>query len=423
MNPRAVAASILTRMEHDREDTLRAVDLLDAALQKHAGADPRDRGLLTEMVYGVLRWQLRLDHSLRPMVRQKFSKLEPVARALLRIGAYQLLFLDRVPDRAAVHATQEAASLLRADRVKGLLNAVLRRLAQDGERLPEGLKDAAIAVRTGLPTWILKELRYLSTSPDDLEQLAAGLRRRPELTLRPTLTRGGAEAARTALQAEGFAVSDGACGTLVASGGGDPFGGAAAAGGLFVAQDPASLAVVDLCGPLEGKRVLDLCAGRGIKATALADRGAHVLAVDVVAAKLESARKLAAHLGLSDRIRTQVADPTRDALATEAPFDVVLIDAPCTGLGTLARRPEIAWRRSSADIKRLAGLQSRLVEAGARHVAPGGRLVYAVCTFTRAESAVAVPSGFETNDTHAHRWRPDAGFDAFFARRMRRASP
>ena len=422
MNPRSLAATCLARLERARKENLRAVDLLDAIHREHPDADPRDRGLLTELVYGVLRWHVRLDHTLAGWVKQRFTKLEPIARSLLRVGAYQLVMLDRIPDRAAVHATLEAADAIGASRVKGLVNAVLRRVAENGEQLPTGYTDNAIAVRTSLPRWIVRELRYLSRSPEELEALAAGLRRRPALTVRPTLTRGGADAVRAALQKEGFVVADGAYGTLEVSGPGDPFGTAAARGGLFVAQDPASLAVIDLCGDVAGKRVLDLCAGRGIKATALADRGAEVMAVDLVASKLEQTRALAQRLGLGHRIETCAIDPTRQALDV-APFDVVLVDAPCTGLGTLARRPEIAWRREPADIKRLARLQNALLDQGARYVTSKGIVVYAVCTFTKAESAPGVPEGFISDPGRdVHRWRPDQGSDAFYARRFQRVT-
>jgi 16S rRNA (cytosine967-C5)-methyltransferase len=423
LDARAAAAHVLVRAE--QEPGLHASDALSEALDSAPEADPRDRALATELVYGVLRQQRRLDHSLAPCVRQGMDALEPVARALLRVGAYQLFFLDRVPGPIAVSATQDAADRLRASRLKGLLNAVLRRVLRDGEALPPGDGDDAIGVRASLPTWIVRHLRE-AYGDADVAREALALRERPGLNVRPTLASGGAAAVRRDLSAAGFAVAEGAAGTLVISGPGDPFASASFRGGGFVPQDPASLAVVGLLGDVAGVDVLDLCAGRGIKSTALADRGARVVAVDVAGDKLDQAHALAARLGLGDRLRTVAGDPSRQRLALGGPpggFSKVLVDAPCTGLGTLRRRPEIAWRTRPDDVARLGRLQADLVAAAAAQVAVGGELVYAVCTFTRIEAAPPLPLGFEPlGEPGLHRWRPSDGFDAFSARHWKRIS-
>lgn len=437
MNARALAAQILVATE--RGDGW-ATDLLSRALGQHPGADPRDRALATELVYGVLRQQLRLDHALRPRVHQELERLEPLARALLRLGAYQLLFLDRTPAPIAVSATQDAAGELGAGRLRGLLNAALRRLGREGESLPDGDDDEALGVRWSLPAWVVGALRRRFGDAGAARE-AEALRRRAPLTVRPTLSRGGARAVVEALEAEGFQATPAAHGTLLVTGPGDPFGTRAFAEGLFMPQDPASLAVVDLLGPPEavaGKRVLDLCAGRGVKTTALADRGAHVTAVDVVARKLKQAARLAERLGVGERVETRPGDPTADDPTADDPaagdpaagdplglgtFDHVLVDAPCTGLGTLRRRPEVAWRTAPSDVGRLAALQAQLLAAAAPRVAPGGLLVYAVCTFTPEEADPALPEGFvgafePVGEPHV--WRPSDGVDGFAAHVWRR---
>ncbi len=426
MNARAVATQVLVAAE--RGDGW-ATDLLSRALGQHPAADPRDRALATELVYGVLRQQLRLDHALRPRVRQELERLEPLARALLRLGAYQLLFLDRTPAPVAVSATQDAAGALGAGRLRGLLNAVLRRLAREGEGLPDGDGDEALGVRWSLPAWVVGALRR-RFGDDGAAREAQALRQRALLTVRPTLGRGGAEAVAAALAAEGFLAEPDAHGTLRVTGPGDPFETRAFEDGLFTPQDPASLAVVDLLGPpeaLAGRRVLDLCAGRGVKATALADRGAHVTAVDVVPRKLKHAERLAARLGVGARVETRPGDPTEGDPAEDllglGTFDHVLVDAPCTGLGTLRRRPEVAWRTGPSDVGRLAALQARLVAAAAPRVTPGGLLVYAVCTFTPEEADPALPDGFLEDFEvvgEPHVWRPSDGVDGFAAQVWRR---
>ena len=148
-------------------------------------ADPRERGLTTELVYGVLRWRLRLDAVLSPHVKQGLTNLEPVAQELLRIGAYQILFLDRIPAPIAVSATQDAARTLGAGRITGLLNGVLRRVVENGESLPEGSDDRSIAQRSSLPEWIVAALRA-TYGEENLAEEALALKSRAPTSVRPT---------------------------------------------------------------------------------------------------------------------------------------------------------------------------------------------------------------------------------------------
>ncbi len=411
---RALAARVLAEVEGSPR--ARSPDALARALSRHPKLDPRDRALATELVYGVLRWRRRLDWALAPFVRQGLAQLEPVARTLLRIGAYQLAFLDRIPGPVAVSATQDAARQLRAGRLTGLLNGVLRKVHDQPPPLPEGDDDAALAVRASLPEWIVAELR--AAWPDAVEAEALALRDRAANTVRPTLSRGGAEACAKALAEDGFAAAPAAHGTLRVTGPGDPFSTKAFREGLFVPQDPASVAVVELLGEVRGRAVLDLCAGRGVKATALLDRGAEVLAVDLSANKLDSARRLARRLGLGDKLATLDADLT-DASLELGQHEVVLVDAPCSGLGTVRRHPEIAWRRTPEDVRSLVDLQGRILATAARQVAPGGALVYAVCTFARAEGAPPPPPPGFVEDRRLD-LRPSTGLDSFQAVRLHR---
>ncbi len=404
---------MLESVESDRGS--RAPELLARELGSARVADPRERGLATELVYGVLRQERRLDHTLGPLVRQGLTKLEPMARVLLRLGAYQILMLDRIPAPIAVSATQDAARQIGAGRLTGLLNGVLRKVAALGEQLPSGADVASLGVRASLPDWVVREL--VKAYGADAEAEGMALRERAPTTIRPTLGKGGADACAVALAAEGFTAAPGPHHTLVVTGPGDPFATKAFMDGLFVPQDPASLAVVELLGDVAGRRVADLCAGRGLKATALADRGAEVMALDLSGSKLDALNALARNLGLAERITTRVAD-----LAARPPevgaFDLVLVDAPCTGLGTLRRHPEIAWRRTSADLASLTALQARLISNAAQLVAPGGALVWAVCSFARAEGTPPLPLGFVEEERLD--LRPSAGLDAFQARRLRR---
>ena len=383
--------------------TLRASELLASALGGMT-REPRDRALATELVYGVLRWRLQLERLVTPWLSRGLDRLEPVARALLMVGAYQISKLDRIPPEVAVSATQDAARALGADRVTGLVNAVLRKVVAAGPP-PEGGDLAQVA---SLPRWVVDELVAKYGADARVEALA--LKERARVTLRPTLGKGGLDAARAALVSEGFEVEvlpppltqlqreGGPERGMLAVAHGDVFSSRAFHDGLFVAQDPASLAVVDLLAAARpGPRVLDLCAGRGVKTTALLDLGFRVTAVDIGAAKLAELERLARRLGLEAGLEgVHCVDASVDgALDGLGLYDSVLVDAPCSGLGTLRRHPEIAWRMEAAEIDGLVALQGRLLAAGAARVAPGGLLVYAVCTFVGREGRPTLPSGFQ----------------------------
>jgi 16S rRNA (cytosine967-C5)-methyltransferase len=414
---RAIAAEVLRRIEVEPET--RASELLAAALARVP--DGRERALATELVYGVLRWRRRLDFGLAPFLARGLGGVEPMARALLRVGAYQVRRLDRIPPEIAVSATQDAAREAGFGRLTGLVNAVLRKVVATPEALPEGGGREAIGVRASLPDWMVVELEAAYGDRAEVEGLA--LRDRAEVTLRPTLGKGGQAAAKAALVQAGFGVSDAPGGMLVVASG-DPFATRAFADGLFVAQDPASLAVVDVLeeavGELSGKRILDLCAGRGVKATAMLDRGAQVVAVDIGPRKLEELGSLSRRLGVAGRLERVVAtDASAEGGVLEGlgEFDAVLVDAPCSGLGTIRRHPELAWRRQARDVDELVALQQRLVETGARRVRVGGALVYAVCTFVEREGQASI-EGFELEREVAT--APSSGLDAFQARVLRR---
>jgi len=386
-------------------ENVRSPEVLSQALP--GLRDLRDRALATELVYGVLRWQRALDAAITPHTSRGLAALEPAARVWLRLGAYQVHLLDRIPKEIAVSATQDAARTSGFARLTGLLNAVLRKVAQTPLE-----RDALLT----LPAWIGDTLREAFGA--DAAREAEALRERATTTLRPTLSKGGIAAARAALVDAGLQVSDAPHGYLAVSGG-DPFQTRAWRDGLFVAQDPAGAVVIDGVAP--GARVLDLCAGRGIKTTALADRGCKVVAVDIGETKLDELLGLAKRLGVAHNIEATAAQDGTVSLDGFGLFDEVLVDAPCSGLGTLRRHPEIAWRRSPEDVRALVALQARLVKNALAVVKPGGRLTYAVCSFVRveADAAVAYP-GFELIDRIDT--RPSTGLDAFQVRRLRRVS-
>lgn len=380
---RAVAWHIIRAVHRDGQWTGPAVD---RALRS-SDLDGRDRAFASNLAFQTLRWQGTLDWALSQVVRRPLSAVEPGLHDLLRIGAWQLLY-GRMPDRAAVSATVEVARAVLGVRTVGFCNGVLRALARRRERLPWPDTDSVsgLALRTGYPNWVV-EAAIERFGPDATAQLEAGnqpagltVRGDDVATLRARLEAAGAAVRAGRLSPDALHVDGITPGDLV-----DRFPDA-------VIQDEASMVVghtVAAAVPA-GTKVLDVCAAPGGKATHLAALGFATIAADRSPVRLTTVARLAARLGLP--LGFVVADGTRSPWRPDA-FGAVLIDAPCSGLGVVRRRPELRWRRRSADVTSLSALQGELLAVAAPCVEPAGALIYSVCTWTRAET-VDVVSAF-----------------------------
>lgn len=375
---------------------LRAVEdgaFADAALGttlRGARLEPRDRGLATQLVYGTLAWQGLLDHVLARLGREP-RRLDVEVRTLLRLALFQLVRLDRVPAFAAVDTAVELAKSIKGGVPSGLVNAVLRRFLREGRDLhlpPESDRAAYLALSTSHPRWLVE--RWLAELGDaeaaallaaDNEPAPTTLRVPPGRVPRATVIAALADA-QVASRPTRYA-PDG----LVLESAADPVALPGWRDGWFAVQGEASQLVAAMLGARPGDRVLDVCAAPGGKALAAAGQvgaGGLVLALDLHHGGLA---RLGAEAGrLSARIVRARADATRLPLPAAARFDAVLVDAPCSGLGTLRQHPEIRWRRTPADLDALAALQSRLLAAAAAQVRRGGALLYATCTVVRAEN-------------------------------------
>lgn len=335
-----------------------------------------DRALASELGFGTLRRLLTIDRALGALVERPIAKAPPVARAALRVGAHQILH-TRIPDHAAV---DETVALV-PSRQRGFVNAVLRRLAAGPPSPPAGSDDEAVAVRTGLVPWGVSELRRLLG--EEAEEAAAALAAPAALTVRANPCRTGVERLEAALREAGHAPERGhlhAASLRLA--GGAPSGLPGFGEGWFAVQDEASAWVVDVLDPRPGERVLDACAGPGGKAADIACRSGAVIAADLALARLRLVAETARRLGVPVTLLAQ--DASTPALADR--FDRVLVDAPCSGLGSARRRPELLWRPERRRLSGLARLQVRILAGAASLLRPGGVLVYSVCTFPRAET-------------------------------------
>lgn len=361
--------------------------LADRAFE-HAAAPlaDADRRLAQELVYGVLRLRGRLDYLIDRLVSGGLRRLEPDVLDILRLGAYQLTELDRVPAYAIVSEAVEAARESSNVGAARLTNAVLRRLSREGadaEAFPRGEVDPVgyLSSWGSHPAWLVE--RWLARWPfPQVEALVEYNNRRPAVYLTVLGARDGAVDTLRAHAIAAEPAPSSPASVRVES--------AHVARSLelveAVVQDPGAAAVVDYAGLDPQIAVLDLCAAPGGKAAALAARGHTVWAFDRSRSRLERLLESKRRLGLG-RLHVAVADSTRIPVSVA---EAILLDAPCSGTGTLARHPDGRWRLRLADLERLVTLQSQLLDAGARALAPGGLMIYATCSLETEENEAQV---------------------------------
>jgi len=453
LTARSLARAVLERVETGGAYANRA---LAAALDRAQALGAEDRGLATELVYGVLRRRGRIDRALQAFATSGLDRLDARVLIALRLGAYQILFLDRVPAYAAVDDAVGACKLIAGRGVAGFANALLRRLAREGEpALPDAAADPAghLVAAAGVPPW-LAQLMLAELPAADALAFAGSIADAAPVTLRANSGRVTRDelAARLGAERPGATLtpSEVAPDALDARRLDAPATTQAWRDGLFAIADAGAQVAVELCGAAAGERILDACAGNGGKTAhllALSGDRARVDALDVAADKLDAARATLQRLGLTGATLRQ-ADLTAPldgpTLATPR-YHRILLDAPCSGLGVLRRHPEALTRRAPGDLDVLAAQQLRMLSVVAPALLPGGLLVYAVCTFERREcedvvaaflrahprfsleSAAAaggrVPWGRLTDAAGAVRtWPQRDGADGFFAVRLRLAS-
>lgn len=383
---------------------------LEDALAERAPVSGSDRDLAWFLAYGMLRRRGHVDASLRAVVTQPLGSLDPAVRVALRIGAFELLYA-RTPPHAVVHQAVELVRALGAGRAHGLVNAVVRRVAP--------LEQLSLPDRLDHPSWLVA--RWVDRYGDEATEawcLANGeppplfvVAKTDEAVLPPNAS-AVAHAERPVPRV--FRVS--AVGPI-------PLQPGFATGDWWV-QDLASVLVADLVGYPAGKRVLDACAAPGGKTFRLVSRGARVTAVDRSWGRLELLKVSAERLGLE--VDLVAHDWLGGDLHTNAVYDAVIVDAPCTGLGTVRRHPEIRWRRTEADLYAAAAVQTRVLDAASRQVRPGGALVYAVCSPEPEEGEQVIERFLIEHpnfsvDERLSTAPPRQGEDAHYAIRLRAA--
>ncbi|HEX5099155.1 MAG TPA: transcription antitermination factor NusB [Polyangiaceae bacterium] len=369
---RVLAVRVLERVERDGAYAAAA---LDAELDRHPQLDARDRGLTSELVYGVLRTRGALTERLLAHAPRGIA--DALVRRHLEVAAYQILLLDRVPAFAAVDEAIGDLKRARGPRVAGFGNAVLRKLAREPKL------DPTLAVRASAPSWLFAKLEAAVGEREAEALLGAGV------APGRLWARVAGKSAPAWLEAAERHVASPLARRLP---GGDPEKLEGFSDGAFVVQEPGAQLVGLALGARPGERVLDACAGRGQKTTLLRDavgEGGEVWASDAHPKKLEALARELTRLG-GGVVQAAAVDWTLGAGSVPADFERVLVDAPCTGTGTLRRRPEIGLRLAPEDPARLAELQAAILRGAATRARPGGRVVYAVCSVLGEEAEAVV---------------------------------
>ena len=433
-NPQALAVRALRAAQRPGAFSNR---VLGELLERHDELEPGARGLVTALVYGVLRHRARLDAHIDVHARDP-GKLGAMPRELLRVAAYEVIELQRPLGNAVEHAIAASREFDPSGRLGKLAHGILSAIADDYVARDEAAVHAAplraLESRWSVPRWLggrwLKQL-----GPERALQRARLLADPPPVDLRIDLGRISADEAATRLAEERpdatiERVPDQPQ-ALRVRGGGDLFYGLLHDDGLVSVQGLAAQQPAIVLAPQPNERVLDACAGLGVKTLQLAelmDRRGTIVAVDREPRQLAEHERLRARGRVTDdglvSIAGDLAEPLPE-LEALAPFDAVLLDVPCTGLGNLARHPEIRWQRRFDDIAAAAALQSRLLARALTYLRPGGRLVYAVCSAEPEEGPAIVEAALSARGltcTHARLWTPEHdATEGFYVARLEHA--
>jgi 16S rRNA (cytosine967-C5)-methyltransferase len=401
MTARQSALELLYEIEY--QDVLSSEAVLRLSEQTDLSAE--DRRLAVRLVYGVLEQKLRLDYDLQQLSKTKLSKLDPKILILLRMAIYQMQFMDRIPVSAAVNEAVKLAKK-KGQHLGGFVNGVLRNYVRtkDGLKLPDRKENESLylSVIYSHPLWLVAHWVSLFGA-EFAEALMKANNETPPLTVRINRLKSDAGNVKAQLAQDGIEseLCENNAYALTIHSGQDSMiqNWPAYQTGLLYVQDLASMLVADVVDPKPGERILDLCAAPGSKTTHMAEKMNNqgwISARDVSDKKLEKIKQNAKRLGL-EIIHPQAADGLIfDPEASKA-YDRVLLDAPCSGLGIIRRKPEIRYKRTMEDVLALTAIQTQLLENASHYVRPGGILVYSTCSVEKDENECRVNAFLETH--------------------------
>ncbi|MBN2419078.1 MAG: 16S rRNA (cytosine(967)-C(5))-methyltransferase RsmB [Deltaproteobacteria bacterium] len=403
--PRELALRTLVNL--DKSESYEG-NYLEEIFMSNPGFDQRDRAFISNLIQGVVRWKLRLDWIIGQFSKTPVKKIDRTILGILRLAVYQIMFLDRVPESAAVDVAVEQARAQKGHQhIVSFVNGLLRNICRNKNNIifPEKGKSPAkyLSSYYSYPLW-LAERCLDEFGVETAEALFLAQNSFPPINIRANRLKTDRDMLIKILADEGIEGSPGGFApesVILKNLSGKIERLSAFKNGLFQVQDQAAQIVTFLLNPEPGEDILDVCAGLGGKSShikELMNGKGGVTALDTDKKRLSLLRENAKRLGISG-INTVAADasvPIIDKL--KKAYDRVLIDAPCSGLGTIGRHPDIKWNRKEIDIKRISRMQRKILENSAAVVKPGGVILYAVCTYTREENRTVIDN-FLTRST------------------------
>ncbi|MFC1883879.1 16S rRNA (cytosine(967)-C(5))-methyltransferase RsmB [Thermodesulfobacteriota bacterium] len=404
MTPRDLAVAALSSSDGSPGFSER---FLEREFNKHKDMTERDRAFVVHLVQGVLRWRLRLDWIIEQVLRFPFKKIERPVLDILRTALYQIFYMDRVPDSASVNEAVKQAEHFGREYVTRFINGILREICRrkDSLAFPDREKDKILHLSTchSFPVWLVEKW-IEELGEDEAERLMVKSNQMPVMVIRPNRLRIDRNALIDRLEKEGIRCSPAhhvpEAIQLESSGGAverlTPF-----KEGLFQVQSEAAQACSYILSPRPKEAVLDLCAGLGGKTSHMAelmgDEG-NIIPLDTNHQRLIRLLMNSRRLG-TNHLRPVTADAFHGLpLKPGSIFDRIMVDAPCSALGTISRHPDAKWTRNEKDIVRLAGLQRDILSGAVPFLKRGGRLMYVTCTISREENEMVVNDFLEKHE-------------------------
>ena len=412
---RAVAVSVLT-------DVLDSGAYANIALRKtlaEVNIDPRARAFVTDLVNETLRNLIQIDYTINNFSKTPVDKMKPFIRNLLRISVCQIKFMDKIPDRAAVNEAVVLTKAFGFTSLSGFVNAVLRNISRE-----KSGKIKSLSLKYSYPKWLIERLNFWLGEENNVESFCENSHQPPPLIILTNTYKTTPNGLSEKLEAEGIDATslelDNNSNFLVLRQAGDITRLSAFKEGLFFVMDPGAMHAVEALDLRPGQTIIDLCAapgGKSFAAACLMKNEGKILSYDIYPHRVELISQTRKRLGLSI-VTPSVKDATIFDPALEASADAVLLDAPCSGLGTIRKHPEIKYTRHPQDIKDLAKLQKEMLATAARYVKPGGKLVYCTCTITNEENADNIKNFLETHPNYKlvseRQILPSSTSDAFY---------
>ena len=377
-----------------------SASFLDHLFRSASYLEERDRALISQLVQGVVRWRARLDWTIGQSADFPFKKISLPVLNLLRLALYQILFLDRVPESAAVNEAVKQAKKRHPPYIVSFVNALLRNVCRSKTQIPFPDRGKSpveyLSTVYSYPEWLVRKW-IREWGPDVAEALLDAENRIPSLTVRSNALKIRRDALLQRLKAEQGGEAKptpySPQGVRLESFRGRVDQGSSFREGLFQVQDEAAQLTSFLLSPLRGGTVLDLCAGYGGKTTHLAElmgNAGKVIALDINRTRLVSLATNAVRLGIGSAVAIAADASSNLSSLFRVRFDRIMVDAPCSGLGVISRHPDGKWNKKEQDIQRLAQLQKAILNGACSLLCPGGRLLYVTCTLSREENEEVV---------------------------------